>query len=490
MVDTHAHIFVEEFQSDFDEVLSNAFSNGVKKIIIPSIEPKTFKKVLEVSSLDNRLYCSMGVHPHNAAELNDDVLMTIEEHCRNTKVIAIGEIGLDYYYDFNPPEIQKKAFIEQVRLAKKLNLPIIVHNRESDGDLLTILEKEQDGDLRGVLHCFSGDIEMMKKSVELGFHVSFTGNITFKKAEVLREVVRETPLDRILLETDSPWMAPVPLRGTRNEPKNLNLIAAKIAEIKSISINEVTKMTTKSANQLFKLSLIILLLLFNSIVFAQDLQEEIDNINPYPKLVGLGFTIGTNTVVNTYKPEGNDVSDEGLFAYGGSMTGYPLDFIFLQVSYLQWKNDKPFKNTKKFDTTKVFLDPENSSQFEFAIGVIPNPHSKVNFFLLTGYSFSKRNYTQIDWVTDPMGLKLYLSDSKDAIIGGLGFIANIPVSGAGVFTLSAEWRLNFLLNSTILDVDPRKELTTPEYRKKTEYTTFYSIPRVTISWFPPFGEWF
>lgn len=490
MIDTHAHIFVDDFQSDFDQVLNNAFSNGIDKIIMPAIEPKTFDKVLNTSLLDSRLYCSMGVHPHNVAELNDDVLMKIEENCKNPKVIAIGEIGLDYYYDFNPPEIQKKAFIEQVRLAKKLNLPIIVHNRESDDDILEILEKEQDGDLRGVLHCFSGDIEMMKKSIELGFYISFTGNITFKKAEALREVVREATLERILLETDSPWMAPVPLRGTRNEPKNLNLIAAKIAEIKSITINEVITMTTKSAMQLFKLSLLCTLMLCSTVAFSQNKTEEVDNSNPYPKYVGFGFTVGTNTVVNTYKPEGNDVSDEGLFAFGGSMTGYPLDFIFLQATYLQWKNDKPFKNTKKFDTTKVFLDPENSSQLEFAIGVIPNPHSKVNFFLLTGYSTSKRNYTQIDWVTDPKGIKLYLSETKDAIIGGLGFIANIPVSSVGVFTLSAEWRLNFLLNSTVLDVDPRKELTSPEYRKKTEYTTFYSIPRVTISWFPPFGEWF
>ncbi len=490
MIDTHAHIFVEEFQSDFKEVLQSAFSNGVSHIIMPAIEPKTFGRVLETSTTDNRLFCSMGVHPHNASELDDNTLSIIENNSKNSKVVAIGEIGLDYYYDFNPPDVQKKAFIEQIRLAKKLNLPIIVHNRESDDDLLQILQQEQNGDLKGVLHCFSGDVEMMKKSLELGFHISFTGNITFKKAELLREVVKETPLDRILLETDSPWMAPVPFRGKRNEPKNLSLIAAKVAEIKSISINEVIKMTTKSAFHLFKLSLFCIFFLFSSLAFSQNNQEDVDYSNPYPKYVGFGFTAGTNTVVNTYKPEGNDVSDEGLFAFGGSMTGYPLDFIFLQATYLQWKNDKPYKNTKKTDTTRIFLDPENSSQIEFAVGIIPNPYSKVNFFLLTGYSTSTRKYTQIDWVADPKGLKLFLSETKSAILGGLGFIANIPVSGAGVFTLSAEWRLNFLLNSTILDVDPRKDLNSPDYQKKTEYTTFYSIPRVTISWFPPFGEWF
>lgn len=385
---------------------------------------------------------------------------------------------------------KKKAFIEQIRLAKKLNLPIIVHNRESDKDLIEILEQEQNGNLYGVLHCFSGDLEMLNKSINLGFYVSFTGNITFKKAEKLREIVKLAPLERILLETDSPWMAPMPFRGQRNEPKNLSLIAAKIAEIKSITIDEVIEMTTNSAIKLFKLGLVLLLFFLGSIVNAQETNNEMDYLNPYPKLVGLGFTAGTNTVVNTYKPEGQDVSEEGLFALGGSLTGYPLDMVFVQITYLQWENDKPYKFTKKSDTTRIFLDPEKSNQFEFAVGVIPNPHSKVNFFLLTGYSTSKRNYTQIDWVTDPNGLKLQLSERKDALIGGLGFIANIPIDGAGIFTLSAEWRLNFLLTSTILDVDPRKDINSPEYRKKTEYTTFYSIPRVTISWFPPFGEWF
>lgn len=490
MIDTHAHLFVDDFQNDFKEVLYNAFNSGVTHIIMPAIEPNTFKKVLETANSDLRLFCSLGVHPHNASELNNQVLSFIEDNSFNKKVVAIGEIGLDYYYDFNPPDKQKEAFIKQIRLAKKLNLPIIVHNRDSDFDLIEILENEQNGDLKGVLHCFSGDLQMMRRSIDLGFHISFTGNITFKKAEKLREIVREAPIDRILLETDSPWMAPTPLRGKRNEPKNLNLIAAKIAEIKSITINEVIEMTTKSAKQLFKLGLFLIIFLISSIAFSQDNQEELDYSNPYPKYVGFGFTIGTNTVVNTYKPEGNDVSDDGLFALGGSLTGYPLDFIFLQSTYLQWKNEKPFKNTKKTDTTSIFLDPENSSQFEFAIGLIPNPHSKVNFYMLTGYSTSKRNYTQIDWVTDPRGIKLFKSERKDAIIGGLGFIANIPVSGAGVFTLSAEWRLNFLLNSTVLDVDPRKDLTSPEYQKKTEFTTFYSIPRVTISWFPPFEEWF
>lgn len=489
MIDTHAHIFVEEFDKDIQTVLEEAFASGVQIILMPAIEPSTFEKMLQTAKRDSRLFCSIGVHPHNANDFTINTYNSLIEYAQNPKVKAIGEIGLDYYYNFAEPETQKRVFIQQINVAKDLNLPIIVHNRESDKDLMEILENEQDGRLRGVLHCFSGDVEMMQKAIDLGFYVSFTGNITYKKADSTREVVKHTPLDRILLETDSPWMAPVPFRGKRNEPKNLQYIAQKIAEIKNISINEVIEMTTKSAKDLFNIvALILFFLTFSFPTKAQEIsQDEFEN--PYPKLIGIGSTLGTNTVVNTYKPEGQDVSEEGLFAYGGSLTGYPLDFIFIQASYLLWQNDKPYKFTKK-DTSNLYLDPEKSNQFEIAVGIIPNPHSKVNFFLLTGYSTAGRSYTQIDWITDPRGIKIYLNERKDGIIAGLGFIANLPVDGAGVFTLSAEWRLNFLLNSTVLDVDPRKDINSPEYRKKTEYTTFFSIPRVTLSWFPPLNEWF
>lgn len=213
MIDTHAHIFSEEFDNDITEVIENAFNSGVEAIILPAIEPKTFEKVINVSNLSENLFFSMGVHPHNAQEFNDEVSNKIIELASNPKMKAIGEIGLDYYYNFAPQDLQKEVFRKQLKLAKELNLPVIIHNRESDDDLLEILNAEQDGSLRGVLHCFSSNVEIMKKAIDLGFLISFTGNITFKKSEGLREIVKLAPIEKIMLETDSPYMTPVPFRG-------------------------------------------------------------------------------------------------------------------------------------------------------------------------------------------------------------------------------------------------------------------------------------
>ena len=500
MIDTHSHLFAEEFDKDIIEVLQNAFDSGVKMILMPAIEPKTFEKVLKTAEFDSRLYCSMGVHPHNANEYNQEVEDTIIRYLSNPKVKAIGEIGLDYYYDFAPKDIQKEVFIQQIRLAKKFNYPVIVHNRESDFDLMQILRQEQSAKLTGVLHCFSGDTKMMQKAIEMGFNVSFTGNITFKKADELREVVKNTPIEHIMLETDAPYMAPVPMRGKRNEPKYLIKIAEKIAEIKSLNINEVIEMTSNNAKKLFNLLSLILFfvlsfLLTNSqLAYSQnedtqgeEIEEIIDDGNPYPKLVGIGFTAGLNTIVDTYLPEGQDISYDGLFAIGGTITGYPLDFLFLQATYLNWTNNKPYEDTKIFPK---YLDPEKGQLYEISFGIIPNPHSKMNFFLLSGISFYNRQYTQYDWLTDPNGIKMNLTEDKIGILAGLGFIANIPIQGAGVFTINAEWRLNFLTQHSKLPVDPRKPPTDPNYSKGTEFSTFFSIPRATIMWYPPFSEWF
>ncbi len=497
MIDTHSHLFSEDFDNDRNEVLENAFDSGVKVILMPAIEPKTFDKVIETAELDHRLYCSMGVHPHNAQEYNQEVEETIISNLANPKVKAIGEIGLDYYYDFAPKEIQKEVFIQQIRLAKKFNLPVIVHNRESDIDLMQILRQEQSTELTGVLHCFSGDTKMMQEAIEMGFNVSFTGNITFKKAHDLREVVKNAPIEHIMLETDAPYLAPVPMRGKRNEPKYLIKIAEKIAEIKSLNINEVIEMTSNNAKKLFNLLSLTLffvltfLLTNNQLAYSkdEDTQDEeiIDDGNPYPKLIGIGFTSGLNTIVDTYLPEGQDISYDGLFAMGGSITGYPLDFLFLQATYLNWTNIKPYEDTK---VLPKYLDPEKGQLYEFSFGVIPNPHSKMNFFVLSGVSFYHREYTQYDWITDPNGIKLYLSDDKMGILAGLGFIANIPIQGAGVFTINAEWRLNFLTEHSTLPVNPRLAPTDPNYSKSTEFSTFFSVPRATILWYPPFSEWF
>ena len=181
MIDTHAHIDVTAFDEDREAMLDRARAAGVTAIIVPDIERSRRSHLKEVVDAHPDLYRGVGIHPHHAGEMTQHDLDEIATQCTEPKVVAIGEIGLDYYYDFCPPDVQKLYFREQIRIAKAHNLPIIVHNRESDSDVMEILREEQDGSLRGVLHCFSSDVAVLDQAMDLGLHVSFTGNITFKK---------------------------------------------------------------------------------------------------------------------------------------------------------------------------------------------------------------------------------------------------------------------------------------------------------------------
>ena len=179
MIDTHAHLNSEKFSEDLYEVIEKSKSAGVEVIIIPACENKDFEAIEKLTKIDF-IYSAYGIHPHNASEYTDEVENRIIEFSKDIKSIAIGEIGLDYFYDFTPKDVQKDVFTKQIRLAKELKKPIIVHNRDSDEDLISILKQEQNGDLTGVLHCYSSDLTMLKQALDLGLHISFTGNITFK----------------------------------------------------------------------------------------------------------------------------------------------------------------------------------------------------------------------------------------------------------------------------------------------------------------------
>jgi TatD DNase family protein len=495
MIDTHAHLFDSDFDQDFDQVIGNAFSEGVEAILMPAIEPKTFEKMFDCVSRDKRLFCSIGIHPHNSQELNDETLKLIEDYSNHPKVRAIGEIGLDYYYDFSPKVVQIEAFRKQIEIAKKCDLPIIVHNRESDEDVISIIKEFQDGTLKGVLHCFSGDLHLLESAMYLGFYVSFTGNITFKKADELRKVVAEAPLERILLETDSPWMAPVPMRGRRNEPKLIKLIAEKIADIKSITLEEVINMTTKSAKELFKLTFAVLFIFcFSSLnlLFAQNQNEEEAELTnetgyQYYKLIGIAPIIGTNTVVNTFTPLGEDRSQDGLFTIGAGLFSNPIDWVFVEAAYLHFEDKKPFNETQH---ELVPLDIEKHNMFELGAGIILNPNGKINFYGVLGYSFVSSKYSRYTEESASNYIKETYTNTRNGIFVGPGFFANIPVDGAGIFVLNAEWRLTFILENTILPYDPRVPYTDPiNYNKGTEYSTFFSIPRISIIWYPPLDEW-
>lgn len=490
MIDTHAHLFDDDFDNDLKNVIADAKSSGVDAILMPAIEPSSFQKMIDLAENNEMLYCSIGIHPHNSLEFNSEAIKLIEAQIQNPKVKAIGEIGLDYYYDFAPKDIQRNAFIEQIDIAKKFNLPIIVHNRESDDDVLDILNSKQDGTLKGVLHCFSSNLDFLNKALSLGFFVSFTGNITFKKADELRLIVRETPLEKILLETDSPWMAPVPFRGKRNEPKFLKLIAEKIAEIKSIDIDEVIRMTTKSAKELFKLMIILLISLIfqTNNTFSQQENYEENSMkfdtskteHNFYKYFGISPVIGTNTVVNTFSPGGQDISLDGLLSYGFGLWSNPVEWGFVNFDYLHFVNNKPHEFSDS-------LDPERSNLYELSMGIILNPNGRVNFYALAGYSIVNTTYSMYNWNEKH---KYILEDTRHGIAAGLGFFANLPTNNAGIFVLNAEWRLDFILETTYLNYDPRKAIDDPLYLTKSDYTTFFSIPRISIIWYPPLDEWF
>ncbi len=250
-VDTHAHIFLPNFQDDIDAVISNAKDNGVDFIIVPATDIETSKQVIELTKKYEMVYGAVGVHPHDTSDWNSDWINEIEQLASNKKIVAIGEIGLDYYYDFSPKEKQIEAFKSQINLALKLNLPIVVHNRNSNEDMMEIIRTYSGSGLRAQFHCFNGSLDDSRELIKLHHFISFTGNITFKKADELREIVSHTSLEHLMIETDSPFMTPVPFRGKRNEPAYVKYVAEKIAEIHKISIEDVGRITSYNAFKFF-----------------------------------------------------------------------------------------------------------------------------------------------------------------------------------------------------------------------------------------------
>jgi TatD DNase family protein len=252
LIDTHAHFDAKQFDGDRDELIQKCKEQGFKYIIDPATNYETSKKVLEISKRHEIIHTAIGIHPHDAKEYSDDIMLKIEGLYKNDKVLAVGEIGLDYHYDFSPREMQKKVFREFLKLAKKIDLPVIIHNRESDKDMIDILETEADERLKGQFHCFSGDMELAKRVLEFGFYISFTGSITFNKNKS-DEILKIIPSDRLLLETDSPYMAPIPHRGKRNDPTNIPVIARYIAGVLNKSEEIIIEETNKNAIKFFKL---------------------------------------------------------------------------------------------------------------------------------------------------------------------------------------------------------------------------------------------
>lgn len=252
MIDSHAHLDDEKFNVDREEVIQKLQEKFVKYVINPSSDMESSKRVVELSKEYENIFAAVGVHPHEAEDFESKDLEKLRELAKNPKVVAIGEIGLDYFYDNSPREIQKEVFKKQLQLSVELKLPVIIHTREAMGDTFDILN-EFKGKVSGVMHCYTGSIEMAKRFMELGFYISIAGPVTFKNATNVKDMAKQIPLDKLLIETDSPYLTPVPNRGKRNDPSNVLYVADMLANLKEISIDEIIENSRENTIKLFSL---------------------------------------------------------------------------------------------------------------------------------------------------------------------------------------------------------------------------------------------
>lgn len=253
MIDSHAHYDDERFDPDRDDVIRKAVEAGVTHIVNPGCDLESSRLAIELSERHKEVFAAVGVHPHEASSCGETTLADLEDLAKRKKVVAIGEIGLDYHYDFSPREVQKEWFSRQIALASKLRLPIIIHDRESHQDVLDIVKAFRGENITGVFHCFSGSVEMAREVLDLGFYIGIGGPVTFKNARRPAEVVRYAPMDRLLIETDCPYLAPEPHRGKRNWSGYLTHVIEKISDIKGINGSEVERITAENARLLFGL---------------------------------------------------------------------------------------------------------------------------------------------------------------------------------------------------------------------------------------------
>jgi TatD DNase family protein len=248
MIDTHCHLLDSSFDKDRKEVIERAFSEGISGIIDINVEPSSWESSLKLCEKYENIFCTIGIHPNDADKYTD-----FSNLLNNKKVIAVGECGLDYYRDYVSKDIQIKVFEKQLEIAISLNKPVVIHCRQAEEDVYNILSKYKG--VVGVIHCFSSSVEYAEKFLQIGFYLGIDGPVTYPKADVLREIVKKVPIDKILLETDSPYLPPQKFRGKRNEPLYIKFVAEEIARIKEIPVDSVTKTTDENAKKLFKFEL-------------------------------------------------------------------------------------------------------------------------------------------------------------------------------------------------------------------------------------------
>ncbi|MGG0644351.1 TatD family hydrolase [Sporosarcina gallistercoris] len=254
LIDTHVHLNDTQYEQDIDQVIQRALDAGVERMVVVGFDRPTINRAMELTEKHSFIYAVVGWHPVDAIDCTEDDLNWIEELAAHPKVVGIGETGLDYHWDKSPKEVQQELFRKQIRLAQKVELPIIIHNRDATADVVRILQEEEAGITGGIMHCFSGSVETAKQCMEMNFMISLGGPVTFKNAKMPKQVATEIPLEYLLVETDAPYLAPHPHRGKRNEPAFVALVAEQIAELKGISLEEVEKTTTQNAMKLFSIN--------------------------------------------------------------------------------------------------------------------------------------------------------------------------------------------------------------------------------------------
>lgn len=253
LFDTHAHINDNRFDNDREAMLQLCFDAGVEYIMCPAVDRATAESAIALAAKYDQVYAAVGVHPHESKDVTaDDYDYFKTQALTNPKVKAIGEIGLDYYYDFSDKPTQMREFIYQLELARDVNLPIIIHDRDAHGDILDTLKAHGKGNY-GIFHCYSGSWEMAKECIKLGYYISFAGPVVFPKSTRLKEVAKEVPLDRILIETDSPYLTPPPFRGRRNDPSKTQFVAEEIAQLKGMDVDELAAIALENGKRIFNI---------------------------------------------------------------------------------------------------------------------------------------------------------------------------------------------------------------------------------------------
>lgn len=249
LIDTHAHI---DMIDNIDEAILNAKNNGVEKIIVPCAYPKDIEKIFKIAETYDNVFGLLGVHPSEAKDWDDTLIEQIRNFAQSSKIIGIGEIGLDYYWDKSFNDIQKDVFIKQIKLANELKLPICIHDREAHKETFDIL-KEHNKDSDVIMHCFSGSVEFARECIKEGWYLALGGVVTFKNAIKMKEVAIDIPLNKLLLETDTPYLTPVPFRGKENQPAYVKYVAEEIAKLRNLTFEEIAITTTENAERVFKI---------------------------------------------------------------------------------------------------------------------------------------------------------------------------------------------------------------------------------------------